>query len=126
MGWGFLSFKIIVILIILSPFQACVYQKETVCDTLNLSYQNDIQPILVNNCYICHSSANYISSGSNVNLEGYSNVKSQLDQGYIIPNIKHINVPGKTIDFMPKNASMLPACDIEQIQAWYNAGAPNN
>ncbi len=126
---NYLLIKILVIAFVIYSLQACVYQRESevvVCDTLSLSYQQNIQPIFVNNCYICHSAANNVSQGNSINLEGYTNVKSQLDQGYIIPNIKHITVPGKQIDFMPLNLPMLPACDIAQIQAWYNAGAPNN
>ncbi len=125
----FFLIKFLPIGIVICSIQACVYQREqeaTACDTLNLSYQLDVLPIITNNCYICHSAANNISHGNSINLEGYTNLKSQLDQGYVIPNIKHISVPGKTIDFMPLNASMLPACDIAQIQAWYNSGAPNN
>jgi cytochrome c553 len=124
----YLLIKIFVIIIIIHSFQACVYQRQEVvaCDTLSLSYQQDILPIINTNCYICHSAANNASQGNSVNLEGYANIKSELDQGYVIPNIKHMKVPGKTIDFMPLNAAMLPACDIAQIQAWYNAGAPNN
>ena len=126
---NYLLIKILVIVITVCSLQACIYQRSQeviACDTLNLSYQLDILPIITNNCYICHSAANNISQGNSINLEGYVNLKSQLDQGYVIPNIKHISVPGKTIDFMPLNAAMLPACNIAQIQAWYNSGASNN
>ncbi len=44
------------------PWTGCSKDKATStssCDTSNLSYRNDILPIIKNYCFSCHSSANH-------------------------------------------------------------------
>jgi len=125
--------NLVLVLVCFYIFEGCVYKKSAIqdlpvanCDTSGVTYQISVLPILSSNCYGCHSSANYTTHGGSVNLEGYNNLKSQLDAGYVIPNIQHTTAPGKVIDPMPLNEPMLEACDIAKIVAWYQHGYPNN
>ena len=53
-------------------------------------------------------------------LEGYAKLKSYVDNGKLLGSIKHS--PG--FSPMPKGQAKLVDCDIEKIEAWVAAGAP--
>ncbi len=89
------------------------------CNTENATYATDVLPVLQSNCYGCHKS-DFASGG--VNLEGYDQVKIYVNNGRLLGAINHL--PG--FSPMPKGGTKLPACDIEKIQKWIDAGAPNN
>ncbi len=109
------------------PWTGCSKDKATStssCDTSNLTYRNDILPIIKNYCFSCHSSATIaFSNNSAYNFEqgdslGYSYFKGEA---YIVlPVIRHDpGVPG-----MPYLQPMIPDCDINKIVAWYNHPIP--
>ena len=116
-------FLLLTLLALLGP--GCYYDVEeelypdTGCRVENMSYQEDILPILQNRCYVCHSAA---ANNGGITLEGYSSLQRYLDNGQLLGAIRHD--PG--FSPMPKNAPQLPACQIEQFEAWIAAGAPNN
>jgi hypothetical protein len=89
------------------------------CDTADLSYEIDIEPILADECYVCHSQA---VNTANITLEGYQNLMEYVNDGRLLGAIKHL--PGYSP--MPKNAPQLVECNIEKIETWINSGAPNN
>lgn len=89
------------------------------CDTGNMSYTNDILPIIQNNCYTCHNQG---SNFGGVTLEGYESLKAYVDNGRLLGAIRHES----GFSPMPKNAPQLVECNIEKIEAWINAGAPDN
>jgi mono/diheme cytochrome c family protein len=89
------------------------------CDTLNLSFSADIQPILDNSCTGCHSGA---APSGEVNLGTYAGVKAVADDTRLLGSIDHL--PGYSR--MPQGGNKLSACNIAKISAWINAGAPNN
>ena len=110
-----------------------------VCDTLNMSYSQNIVPILRDNCYTCHSKGN--TAGSNgVLLDNYNSVNGwatiiqidstqpkSADSSYLVGNIKHL--PSSTVLHftpMPYMKHKLDDCSINQIVAWVNQGAQNN
>ena len=64
------------------------------------------------------------SIGGGIDLEGYDDLKVHVDNGKFLSSITHDG----NASFMPKSANntKLPDCDISQITAWINAGAPNN
>jgi uncharacterized membrane protein len=106
---------------------SCYYDKEEtlyppkICNAKDSSFSISVRPILENRCYSCHSGA---SNGgiSGVNLEGYANVKIQVDNGLLLKSIKHL--PGA--EPMPRNSSKLSDCEIQKITNWIEAGSPNN
>ena len=118
--------KFIGLIILLSlGFSACYYDVEeelyptTGCETTNLSYSQDVLPILTNNCFSCHNQA---SNFGNVTLEGYDNLIVHVTSGRLLGAIKHES----GFSPMPQNAAQLVQCDIEKIEAWIADGAPNN
>jgi hypothetical protein len=85
-----------------------------------MSYQMNIEPILRQNCYVCHSAA---VNTANITLEGHSQlIKHTTGSGRLLGAIKHQSGFSK----MPKNASKLLACDIAKIEQWIQDGSPNN
>ncbi|MCB9262274.1 MAG: hypothetical protein H6607_07865 [Flavobacteriales bacterium] len=117
--------------IMASVFYSCYYDVEqelyptnsTSCDTSNITYSVTIKGILLNNaCMGCHNQTVFASSGGNVNLDGYSNVKSYIDNGKLLSSI----VQDGKASFMPKGGAKMGACSLLKVQTWINAGAPNN
>ena len=97
-----------------------LYPESFNCDTSSASYSNDVVPILVNNCYACHSKLNAPSFGGGLSLEDHQEVAA--DTARIIGAIKHMDgfFP------MPRDAGKLDPCPIELIESWARAGAPDN
>lgn len=89
------------------------------CVTDNMSLQNNIQPILERNCYVCHSAA---ANNGNVTLEGYNQLIQYVNSGKLLGAIRHQS----GFSPMPQNASRLIDCDIAKIEKWIEDGAPNN
>lgn len=96
-----------------------LYQhSDTGCDTVDISFKSTIVPILEANCYRCHSGATPTFS---LDLSSYTDVKRVADNGALVGRLK-----GTIIPQMPYGSSPLPDCQIAQIEAWVNDGAPNN
>jgi len=89
------------------------------CDTTNMSFATDINPILENNCVSCH---NTVQSNLGVILTDYNDVVIQVNNGNLLNVINH--APG--YPQMPQGLPQLPSCSINKITAWINRGAPNN
>lgn len=106
-------------------YSSCYYDVEeelyptTECTTADMSYSVDIEPILINDCYACHStSANF----GNVTLQGYNQLTKYVNDGSLVGAIRHDN----GYSAMPKGAAKLLDCEIEKIEAWIFDGALNN
>jgi len=113
------------ILLALSLPISCYYDSEedlypqVQCDTANVSFANDIQPILTNSCLSCH---NAFSSQGDVDLEGHAAVLKYALDGSLVGSVQH----DKGFSAMPQGTSKLEVCKIQKIKAWVIAGAPNN
>jgi hypothetical protein len=88
------------------------------CDTTNFTYSGSVKQILNDNCYSCHSNANY-TSGGGFKLENYNDLKVQIDNGQLYKSITYQS------HNMPPNGK-LQSCKITIIKKWIDAGAPNN
>ena|ERR1700676_5236010 len=96
----------------------------TRCDTANISYANDIVPILRNNCYTCHSEQNKVESGGLI-LEGHGPLAFWAAGGtnsILVGVISHKQgfIP------MPYLEPKMDSCSINKIVAWVIAGTPDN
>ena len=89
------------------------------CDTVNVTYAATVLPLLESECYSCHGNG---ASSGNVSLQGYTNLKTYIDNGLFWGSIAHL----EGFSNMPKGGNKLPDCDLDKIQAWINLGAPNN
>jgi len=88
------------------------------CDTSQYTYSAVIEPLIFNNCKGCHSGA---TPNAGVYLTNYDQIKAVADDGRLVDVINQAN--GKPL--MPPSGT-LSGCQIQQIENWVNAGAPNN
>ncbi len=110
--------------------QACYYDNEeelypvinSGCNTENVTFSKTIKDIFASRCYGCHSNVSANNSGGGIKLEYYQDVKTAADGGRLLGSIKHESGFAK----MPIGTGKLDDCKISQIEAWINAGAPNN
>lgn len=88
------------------------------CDTLSVSYNQRILPILQDKCLGCHSGA---SPSGDVNLDSYANVWPYIQNGSLLNAIRYNNLASP----MPPSGKM-NTCNIDLIAAWINQGASDN
>ncbi|MBL4655284.1 MAG: hypothetical protein JKY33_05630 [Bacteroidia bacterium] len=89
------------------------------CDTLNITYTNDIKSIIDANCTnSCHTSSN-TNGISGANLEDYTNTKDEALNGTLLEAIKH-----ETTLAMPLNGTKLADSVINKVYCWIENGAP--
>src|SRR5450755_4459852 len=134
--------KQLTILFILMVFSllfwsSCTSEKlEPNCNTQNMSYSQNVFPILKSSCYKCHSTGNSVGSYGHL-LDNYDTLTK-----YYTPRTYPIIVGGDTITYisylegvithtepfiaMPYMDGKLDTCAIKQIQAWITQGAPDN
>ena len=91
----------------------------TSCDTSNPKFSTTITPILETYCNGCHGGGSPLG---NVDYNTYAGVKATVTNGKLIGSIKHLS----GYSAMPQNSNALSNCNISKIQAWIDAGAPNN
>ena len=89
------------------------------CMIGQVTYEQDIEPILRNSCYACHDAANVFGG---VNLEGYTNVLPYTSNDKLLGTIKGL----PDFPFMPRDGQMLSECNISIIEAWIDQGTPEN
>jgi len=89
------------------------------CDTSNVTFTANINAINTENCLNCHQGS---GAGGGIDLNGYANIKIQVDNGKYIGTIKQL--PGYSP--MPKGGNKLSDCKINQIDIWIRNGALNN
>jgi uncharacterized membrane protein len=91
------------------------------CDTTNVTFTTSIMPIITLKCKGCHSGTN--PSGS-IALTNYTQVKATVTSGTLMGSILH--QAGYVAMPQPVGSDQLPDCDIQKLQIWIAAGAPNN
>ena len=90
------------------------------CNTTDVSYSQTIRTLLLNyECLGCHAGS---SPDAGVDLDGYENVKFYVDNGQLMGSI----LPEEGYELMPLGGPRMKQCDIDKIQSWINAGAPDN
>jgi len=96
----------------------------TVCDTLDLSFALNIQPIFEAQCTGCHGN---INPERGINLTTHAGIRAVAQTGQLVGSITH------TSPYIPMPYSIpgaprekLDDCSIDKIKAWINAGSPNN
>ncbi len=94
--------------------------KTSGCDTSNLTYAGKIEPIIQQNCIVCHGSS-YQTMGGGFNLQTVTAIAAIAKN-----NNRLYNAVTSTTNLMPKGGNKLSDCQILQIQTWVNKGAPIN
>jgi len=90
------------------------------CDTANVGWAKNIEPLITNNCTGCHSGG---SPSGNVSLTNYAEVKVQALNG------KLYGTTAKLSGFKampPYGSNPLDACQVKAIGKWVAQGAPQN
>ncbi|MER3498984.1 MAG: hypothetical protein C4308_10295 [Chitinophagaceae bacterium] len=88
-------------------------------DTVNVTYNLSVKPIITNKCQGCHSGSN---PQGGIDLTTYTNVKAQVTNGKLWGAVNW----NAGFSPMPKNGNKLNTCELTMIQKWINQGAPNN
>lgn len=96
----------------------CTEGDSSTCNTSNMSFANDIAPIISSNCNGCHSGS---SPSGGVNLSNYSGVAAVAASGKLYNSVAQNGMA----QAMPQT-SKLSNCNINKIKAWVDAGYPNN
>lgn len=89
------------------------------CKTTNISFANDLQPVLRTHCQGCHSGG---AAPAGIMLTGYAGLKAAVATGRFFGAIAHLN--GYTA--MPLNGNKLSDCTVSQFKSWIDAGTPDN
>lgn len=93
--------------------------ESTDCKTDNMSFSQDVQPILGPHCGGCHGSSN--PSGG-ITLTTHAGTLGPAASGQLVGAISHS--PG--FSAMPQGGSKLSDCQISTIQAWIDQGSKDN
>ena len=99
---------------------ACYYDNEvdqygvTECDTTAVSYAIDIAPIIQQNCVACHQPGGSQETSA---MDTYDNLVN-----FAVSAVDRVNGRG---NLMPPSGKMT-SCNIALLEAWVNAGMPNN
>ncbi len=112
---------------------AIVFVVTTGCSR-DISFKNEIEPILNKNCLSCHATGGPGYEKSGFRVDSYEDLMKGTKFGaVIIPNssltsslvmlIEHKADPSIN---MPHGRAPLPQKDIEQIKQWIDQGARNN
>lgn len=96
-----------------------ICEDETTCITTDMSFNNDIRPILQNYCIGCHGPAN---PGGGVILSNFSGVSVVVNNNKLLGSIRR----DAGFSPMPKGGASLPQCSIDKITAWVAQGAKDN
>lgn len=91
----------------------------TGCDTLNMSFSDDVLPILNTYCKGCHNSGN--PSGG-IDLSSYTGVQGPASNGQLYGAISHQS----GFQAMPQGGAKLDDCKINKIKAWLDQGIRDN
>ena len=90
-------------------------------DPMPSTYAAVIAPMVAKNCLDCHGSSVYQTLGGGNDYSTYQSF-TRLSPAYLMSSVRHD--PGA--DAMPKGRAKLSDCDIARLQAWVDAGRPNN
>jgi len=116
--------KLFVVSFLTLHFSSCTFDNEEdlledyVCDTIDIVY-SDLTYIFEDICYDCHKTGDTYRNG--IEMDDYDEVKASINTGLVLPAIKHEGSFN-----MPFERPKLPDCDIKKIEAWINAGMPEN
>lgn len=91
----------------------------TSCETSDVSYSQQIAPILNTKCKGCHGTNN---PNAGLNLLDFSTVASTGKSGRLMGALNW----SSGYVMMPQGMEKLPACELNLIQAWIDQGALNN
>ena len=117
----------ILLLLVLVSFCRCYYDKAAILypdsvacvPAANPTFTINVLPLLDSKCNSCHGGS---SPSAGIKLDIYAEVKKYVTSGSLMGSINQTS----SYSPMPKGSNKMPACEIQVIQNWINAGALNN
>ncbi len=117
-------------MIVIVALQSCYYDKEELlypeisssCDTVNVTYSENISPIIEMNCLSCHSNSTAAVYGSDIKLENFEDIEIYVTNGQLLGSI----LQNSGYEPMPKGSGKMDDCKIKQFEIWISEGAINN
>jgi hypothetical protein len=96
------------------------------CDTINVTYKNDIQPVLSSNCYSCHATAVTLNGG--LDLEDTASLARYLQYGFRGDGVfgsKFYHCISHSLLALPMPPTyVIDSCSLKKMKHWIDAGAP--
>ena len=83
----------------------------TVCDSVHVTFNGTVNPILQAKCVVCHNST---TTGGNIDFTKYADIARIAENGHLMGAIEHKS----GYSAMPKNGNKLSVCDIALIRKW--------
>jgi hypothetical protein len=88
------------------------------CDTVNVTYSEDMSAIFSANCMPCHNITNYSLSGITLNVLDSARIPAR--NGLLLKAVTH----DPSVVPMPRGGGKLSDCDIGRIRRWIELGEP--
>ncbi len=86
------------------------------CDSVNVTYTADIQPILKSKCTVCHG-------GTSPNLETLDKAKAAIENSNLICTLEQTSCTGNKA--MPQGGAKLDDSIIQKFKTWKCKNYPN-
>jgi hypothetical protein len=124
--------KFMFMIAVLSVFSLVTINKGMADWGGQVSYQEDVYPIIHFRCLSCHKEGGTGTEISGLNLESYEGLMKGTKYGPIVvprnPLVSNLNVmvEGRAAIRMPHNKKRLTPCDVEILRRWVQQGARNN
>ncbi len=96
-----------------------LYPQQGSCDTTNVTFSNDVWPVINGTCTGCHSGS---APSGNVSLSNYSEIAAAAGNGSLMGTIRH----EAGYSPMPKGGGKLTDCEIKKLEIWIANGTPDN
>lgn len=87
------------------------------CDPATNQFSSFVQPLIQAKCQGCHSGN---SPQGGIKLTSYAEIKAVAINGKLYGSLT------RPSNWMPKGGAKLDDCNLQKIQAWIDAGAPQN
>ena len=92
-----------------------LYPESEICDTISVSFSEEVLPILTENCFACHSNVNAQDFAHVITLEDYEDIVASAP--LIVGAINQLD----GYPAMPKDGEKLDTCLINKFEAWVNS-----
>jgi hypothetical protein len=96
-----------------------LYPNAPECDTLNITYEATIAPIMANSCNTCHSGS---APSGGIKTDSYTDLSAIASNGRLWGAVSH----AQGYSPMPKDQAKLSECDLTKIEKWISSGLPEN
>ncbi len=99
---------------------ACNKKAKDLCNVSeNVTYTNDIAPLIEVKCFKCHDAENYKTKASRNKIYDYPSLKKMAESGFLIGSLTH----QKGFIPMPYRANKkIDTCSIALIAKWISTG----